>query len=209
MTDVSTQAPTITEPTVTGSTVSEQPRQPRSDSVRNRTRILEAAEELFGSEGLCVPIDDIAKQAGIGVGTIYRHFPTKEALFEAIVYRHFERLLETARSAPEGADAAEGLFEFLAELVDTAVTKRDLADALAGAGIDVKETAGELKHELEAAVAELLARAQRVGAVRTDVAITDLWALVTGTCMHGDRGGSAAASPARMLAIVCDGLRQR
>jgi AcrR family transcriptional regulator len=177
--------------------------------VRNRTRILEAAEELFGTEGLCVPIDDIAKRAEVGVGTIYRHFPTKEALFEAIVYRHFERLLDTARSAPEGGDPADALFRFLAELVETAIDKRDLADALAGAGIDVKESAGELKQELEAAVEDLLARAQGEGAVRADVSITDLMALVTGTCMHGEHVGPGAASPARMLAIVCDGLRQR
>src|SRR5580658_3772091 len=83
-------------------------RRPRADSLRNRARLLEAAEAVFGSEGLGVPIDRIAERAGVGVGTLYRHFPTKEALFEAIVLRHFEKLVEEARiaeTAPDPADA--------------------------------------------------------------------------------------------------------
>jgi AcrR family transcriptional regulator len=97
----------------TSAVVTERSRQPRSDSLRNRVRILEAAEEVFGSEGLSVPIDDIAERAGVGVGTIYRHFPTKETLFEAIVLRHFERLVDEARRRGAAEDAAGALFGFL------------------------------------------------------------------------------------------------
>jgi AcrR family transcriptional regulator len=183
-------------------------RQPRADSLRNRTRILEAAEEVFGSEGLAVPIDVIAERAGVGVGTIYRHFPTKEALFEAIVLRHFQGLVDAVSVVPDTEDAAEALFGFLAQLVGLAVDKRDLADALAGAGIDVKETAGELKLELECAIEKLLVRAQREGSVRTDVSINDLMGLVSGTCMTAERFGGNGGSPLRMLTVVCDGLRQ-
>lgn len=200
MTSLSTRAIDDAEPT----------RQPRADSVRNRTRILEAAEEVFGSEGLSVPIDEIARRAGVGVGTIYRHFPTKEALFEAIVFHHFQLLVDTARSMADSEEAAGALlFRLLGELVAVATDKRDLADALAGAGIDVKEAAGELKHELEAAIEQLLARAQDEGGVRSDVSITDVMALVTGACMSGDRSGGKMCSPERMLAVVCDGLRRR
>jgi AcrR family transcriptional regulator len=98
---------TETQPETAGS---DRPRQPRSDSIRNRARILEAAERVFGSEGLAVPIDEIAERAGVGVGTIYRHFPTKEALFEAIVLSHFERLVHTARSLATAEDAVAALF---------------------------------------------------------------------------------------------------
>ncbi|MGO8875069.1 MAG: TetR/AcrR family transcriptional regulator [Acidimicrobiales bacterium] len=200
MTSLSTRALDDAEPA----------RQPRADSVRNRTRILEAAEEVFGSEGLAVPIDEIARRAGVGVGTIYRHFPTKEALFEAIVFHHFQRLVDTARSMADSEDAAGALFfRSLSELFALATDKRDLADALAGAGIDVKEAAGELKHELETAIAQLLARAQEEGSVRSDVSITDVMALVTSTCMNADRFGSKTCSPERMLAVVFDGLRRR
>jgi AcrR family transcriptional regulator len=171
-------------------------------------RILEAAEEVFGSEGLSVPIDDIAERAGVGVGTIYRHFPTKETLFEAIVLRHFERLVDEARRRGAAEDAAGALFGFLGELVAEAVDKRDLADALAGAGIDVKATAGGLKQDMEAAIEHLLVRAQREGTIRPDVSVADLMGLVGGSCMTAERFGGSAGSPGRMLAVVCDGLRR-
>jgi AcrR family transcriptional regulator len=186
----------------------ERVRQPRSDSLRNRARILEAAEEVFGIEGLAVPIDVIAERAGVGVGTIYRHFPTKEALFEAIVLSHFQRFVDDARSCEVDDDAAEALFGFLARLVAEGVDKRDLADALAGAGIDLKEAAGGLKHELEAALEHLLVRAQQAGSIRADISIADLMGLVSGTCMTAERSGAHACSAERMLAVVCDGLRR-
>jgi AcrR family transcriptional regulator len=184
-------------------------RPPRSDSVRNRARILQAAEEVFGSKGLSVPIDDIAEYAGVGVGTIYRHFRTKEALFEAIVLSHFERLVDDARARGGEEDAAEALFGFLTELVAAGVDKRDLAEALAGAGIDVKATAGSLKVELEEAIEHLLIRAQHDESIRSDVSIADLMALVAGACMTAEHFGTGACSPGRMLAVVCDGLRRR
>ena len=68
----------------------------RADARRNRAKVLEAAEEVFASEGLAVPIDEVARRAGVGVGTVYRHFPTKEALFEAIVVARLEALVERA-----------------------------------------------------------------------------------------------------------------
>jgi AcrR family transcriptional regulator len=183
-------------------------RQPRSDSRRNRARILQAAEEVFGSDGVSVPIDDIAERAGVGVGTIYRHFPTKEALFEAIVLKHFQRIVDEARAHSANEDAAEALFGLLARLVSEAVAKRDLADALAGAGIDVKATAGELKQELETVIEHLLVRAQREGSLRADVSVADLMGLVGGACSPAEHFARDAGSPARMLAIVCDGLRR-
>jgi len=180
----------------------------RADAQRNRVRILEAADALFGSEGLAVPIDDIAERAGVGIGTVYRHFPTKEALFEAIVVSHFERLVGDARSLATSDDPAEALFGLIARIVGEAVSKRDLADALAGAGIDFKATAHGFKHDLELAVGELLVRAQRAGTVRDDVKLEDVLGLIAGACMSTERYGGNAGSPARMLEVVCDGLRQ-
>jgi AcrR family transcriptional regulator len=189
-------------------TADELARQPRSDSVRNRTKILEAADEVFGSEGLSCPVDAIAARAGLGVGTIYRHFPTKEALFEAIVLRHFQRLVDTAHAAADSDDACAALFSFLTELVKEAADKRDLSDALADAGIEVWATAGELKQELKEAIELLLVRAQQDRSIRPDISITDLMGLVAGTCMTADRFGGDAGAPVRMLAVVCDGLRR-
>ena len=80
----------------------------RADAVKNRQRILDAAEAIFATEGLSVPIDTVAERAGVGVGTLYRHFPTKEALFEAIVTARLEYLLELARAHAGAADPGRG-----------------------------------------------------------------------------------------------------
>ncbi len=180
----------------------------RADAQRNRARVLEAAEELFGSEGLAVPIDDIAERAGVGIGTVYRHFPTKEALFEAIVVSHFERLVVDARSLASSDDPAEALFCLIGRIAREAVSKRDLADALAGAGIDVKATAYGFKHDLELSVGELLVRAQRAGTVRADVQVEDVLGMIAGACMATERYGGNVGSSARMLEVMCDGLRR-
>lgn len=182
-------------------------RRPRADWVRNRSRILEAAEEVFGTDGLAVPIDRIAERAEVGVGTLYRHFPTKEALFEAIVLRHFEALVCEARAGEDAPQPAEALFGVLRSMVVTAVRKRDLADALMGAGIDVKATAGDLKQQMERSLEHLLRRAQQDGTLRADVSIVDVMSLVAGACVL--QTVSAGGSPERMLEIVCDGLRTR
>jgi AcrR family transcriptional regulator len=180
----------------------------RADARRNRARVLQAAEAVFSAEGLAVPIDVIAERAGVGVGTIYRHFPTKEALFEAIVLSHFEQLVIDARQLVDADDPAEALFGFMARLVGEAVAKRDLADAMAGAGIDLKAAASGFKHQLEHAMGELLVRAQLAGSVRADVTMADLMGLVAGTCTATERYGPDPCSPVRMLDVVCDGLRQ-
>jgi AcrR family transcriptional regulator len=183
-------------------------RPPRADSVRNRARILEAAEAVFGEEGLSVPIDRVADRAGVGTGTLYRHFPTKEALFEAIVFGHFEELVSKARSLADEPDAAAALLEFLTQMVEVATAKRDLAEALIGAGIDFKATAGVLKTEMEEAVESLFLRAQREGAIRPEVSFVDLMGLVSGACMStGNSFGPVGCSPSRMLSIVFGGLR--
>ena len=95
---------TIPEPTSAEDLASDavpcESRPMRADAVKNRQRILEAAEAIFATEGLSVPIDTVAERAGVGVGTLYRHFPTKEALFEAIVMARLEFLLEIAKRTP-------------------------------------------------------------------------------------------------------------
>ncbi len=108
----------------------------RADARRNRAKVLVAAEEVFASEGLSVPIDEVARRAGVGVGTVYRHFPTKEALFEAIVIARLEALVERAEELCAADDPGTALFTFISELVDLAVKKKDLTDELARAGVE-------------------------------------------------------------------------
>ncbi len=176
----------------------------RADAQRNRIRVLEAAEAVFAAEGLSVPIDVIAEKAGVGVGTLYRHFPTKEKLFEAIVIERIATLAAEARCRLNSEDAGTAFFGFLEHLVAESGSKRDLIMALAGAGVEFEVVAADAKQELSSAIEGLLTRAQQAGAVRSDVTAAVVMSLVGGTCVAADHPGS---EPAAMLAIVCDGLR--
>ena len=180
----------------------------RADARRNRLTILAAAEEVFAEQGAGVPVDEVARRAGVGVGTLYRHFPTKEALFAAIVVQHMERIRDEAIRLGASADPGSALFEFLALLAREGTSKRNLVDALSGAGINIKDAAADTKAELEEAGGRLLTRAQEAGQVRADVTLADLFGLVMGACSAGEGGPAPVdCSSARMIAIVCDGLR--
>ena len=183
-----------------------EPRRTRADARRNRIQILRAAESCFAEQGVNVPIDDIARRAGVGVGTVYRHFPTKEALAEAVIVTRIEDLAAEAREAVNGDDPAGALFAFLARIAHEGFAKRDLVEALAGAGIEVKERTAAQKDGLFDAMGELLRRAQSAGTVRPDVELADLFGLVMGTCAFAGNS-EQGCSQARMLSVVCDGLR--
>jgi AcrR family transcriptional regulator len=179
----------------------------RADAERNRLRVLEVAQAVFASEGLAVPIDEIARRAGLGVGTLYRHFPTKEALFEAIVIGRMQALVEEARECRKAKDAGAAFFAILSRMVEEGAVKRDFLDALAAMGSDVARTLGALKKELHAALDLALKRAQRAKAVRRDVDVREVLALVMGTMAASKNHGLDARGRERLLAIVRDGLR--
>ena len=192
---------------VTGGPEAGPPRPPRADSERNRRRVLEAAEVVLASQGIGAPIDEIARRAAVGVGTVYRHFPTKEALYEAIVVDRMTHLVHETDALATADDPAAALLTALTRIAEVATRKRDLADALARAGVDVKSASAEAFADLQRAVGVLLGRAQAAGAVRADVTLPDLVGLVAGTCMAADHPGSDAGMVGRMLGIVWDGLR--
>jgi AcrR family transcriptional regulator len=181
----------------------------RADAQRNRTRILEAAEVVFAAEGIEVPVDTIAEKAGVGVGTLYRHFPTKEKLCEAILLERLTGLAEDARAAADAADPGAAFFGFLNHMADLSAAKRDLIAAVMGAGIEFEEAAAPVKQDLIAAVGVLLARAQSACVVRADVTADTVVSLVVGTCQaavaHAD--SFPGDQLGNVLGIVCDGLR--
>jgi AcrR family transcriptional regulator len=186
----------------------ERPRPLRSDARRNIDRVLNAAEEVFATQGLAVPIDAIAARAGVGVGTVYRHFPTKEALFQAVVVAHLEALVERAKQLSTEPDAGQAMFTFVAELADLAAKKKDLTDELARAGIDSEQVHSTIKDELEKAFDVLLCRAQAAGAVRSDVSSADVSTLLMGACMAACNRGSPEDA-GRLVTVICDGLRAK
>jgi AcrR family transcriptional regulator len=184
----------------------------RADALRNRARIREVAEEVFAEQGVGAPVDEIARRAGVGVGTLYRHYPTKEQLVEAIIVERFEQMLAHARELTQAADPTEAFFEFLERMVQLGVAKQDFADTLARAGIDVSAGHAEHFEEMMGVAGELLARAQAAGGVRPDVTVSDLCYLMSGACSAGcpsaGPGGSMlASSPDHLLRIISAGLR--
>jgi AcrR family transcriptional regulator len=178
----------------------------RADAQRNRERILEAAEEIFAREGLAVPVDVVAERAGVGVGTVYRHFPTKEALFVAIVEARLHALVESTRVA-DGDDPGRAFFGFLSIMAEQVSLKHDLFDALLAAGIDVKSKNGALMEELESGIEQLRQRAVAAGAVRADVSTEQVMGLVIGACMASEHTGMGDQAGRHLVGIVFDGLR--
>jgi AcrR family transcriptional regulator len=178
----------------------------RADARRNRVRVVEVALSLFASRGAAVPIHEIARRAGVGTGTVSRHFPTKASLFKAIVLNRVEELVHQAGTLEATHDPGTAFFEFFALVVQEGVTNRGVAEALAGAGFDVLATASSGDHDVMGTWGRLLMRAQRARAVRKDVDLADVKALVSG-CLARERKGVDLAARARMIALARDGLR--
>jgi AcrR family transcriptional regulator len=178
----------------------------RADAQRNRARVLDVAIEMFASDGLSVSVHEIARRAGVGTGTVSRHFPTKEALFEAVVLARVEWLVRRAHDLAATKVPGDAFFEFLTFMVEEGSTNRGLADALAGAGFDVEAAASGSPYDFGAAMHDLLVSAQRAGVVRKDLDTADVKAVIEG-CLARERGAVDAAARERMLAIASQGLR--
>jgi len=176
----------------------------RADAQRNRDKVLRAARDAFAATGYGVPLDEIAAMAGVGPGTVYRHFPSKEELFEAVVTARLRDLIAAARGLASDPDPGQALFGFLGRFRQEAAAKRDLPDAIA--------IPGSLQDELHAALEVLLRRAQQAGAVRADINTQDLISLLKGLLSAiNDRppGTGDQGRTERLLAVVTDGLRRR
>jgi AcrR family transcriptional regulator len=180
----------------------------RADAARNRIAILEAAEAVFVKSGRALSTEEVAVRAGVGVGTVFRHFPTREALLQALLQARLDAL---AREADAFAvdDRGEALFAFFEHLAEQSVKKRALVEALDAAGVNKKAMllgAGERFH---AAVARLVARAQAKRVVRSDVTVADIVALLLAVAHAADQGAWDKATLRRTLGVVIDGLRGR
>jgi AcrR family transcriptional regulator len=177
----------------------------RADAQRNRERILEAATTLMATQGIDVPIDEIAQLAQVGVGTLYRNFPTKGALFEALLMARISPLVAAARSAADSDDPGDAFVTFVRELCDEFADFKALADAMAASGVDLTATKHEISGDLIAAVSTLLQRAQEAGRIRPDVNITDVSAMMAGLS-HADPSFMDPSQRKRCVALVCDSL---
>jgi AcrR family transcriptional regulator len=177
----------------------------RADARRNRARILAAAEAVFAEKGTSAATEEVAARAGVAIGTVFRHFPTKQALLQAIMKDLLMRLTQQLRSLAANADPATALFTFITLMVEQATEKKTVVELLAETGITVQ--VADAMQALRAGVEELLSRSQQVGAVREDVRLDEVIALLTGACQGALHAGWDQDLRQRTLAIVFNGLR--
>jgi AcrR family transcriptional regulator len=179
----------------------------RADARRNRDRVLEAARAAFAAEGSDASLDDIARRAGVGAGTVYRHFPTKEALFEAVVFDRMGELIEEAGARSADPDPGRAFSSFVELLAREGARKRDLVETLSSDGVQLQLGEAPVLRALIDALGQLLERAQRAGAVRRDIGVHDVMALLTGAAYALGHGRADDEQSGRLLAIMYDGLR--
>jgi AcrR family transcriptional regulator len=179
----------------------------RADARRNRARLLEAAEQVLAAKGPAASTDEIAKAAGVGIGTLFRHFPTKEALIEGVLAARMRRMTDEAARLATTGDPGAALATFLREAVEQAEVKNALSGLLTSAGIDVGATVDGVRDDLMAALGALLTNAQRAGAVRRDLQVPELIGLLAGASRAVEYAGPDPAARARIVAVILDGLR--
>ncbi len=186
-------------------------RELRADARRNRERVLRTAQQVFAADGLGVSLDEIARRAGVGPGTVHRHFPAKETLYLAVAIDQLERLAAQARVLAATGDPATAFFTQLSEMVASGAENVAVKSALAAAEFDLRTAAPDVAADLTAEVAGLLERAQAVSAVRDDVTVEEVMALVAGAfaaIRHAGAEGSRQRS-AHIAQLILDGLRLR
>lgn len=177
----------------------------RADAQRNRERILAAAEDVFVEYGANVALEEVARRAGVGIGTLYRRFPTREELLAAAYSARFENFAETSRSRDAALDPLGALRAYLEELVEHSNVYRGLAASL-GTVLAVG-TPGCIATSNEGA--RLLERAQKAGAVRPDISFDDIVCLATAISLATETLASPKARIAHLVGMFLDGVAIR
>lgn len=181
-------------------------RKPRADAVRNRERVLDAAKVVFNAGGPEASLEAVAKRAGVGIGTLYRHFPTREALFEAVYRREVQQLGDLSDQLQNDASPVDALRRWLRSNVELVATKKGMLAALALVAYNSSELYADTFSRLTKAAGTLLSRAVEAGEVRSDVSPEDLLRALIGMCyMHDTPGWQDSVM--RLLDIFVDGLR--
>jgi AcrR family transcriptional regulator len=180
-------------------------RRPRADAVRNRERVLEAAKAVFSAGGPDASLEAVARRAEVGIGTLYRHFPTREALFEAVYRREVEQLGELAEQLKAEAEPVDALRRWLGSNVELVATKKGMLAALALATHGPSELYTYTFDRLTKAVGTLLDRAVAAGEIRSDISAADLLRALVGMCyMHDQPGWQDTVL--RLVNVFVDGL---
>jgi AcrR family transcriptional regulator len=183
-------------------------RKPRADAIRNRERVLEAAKVIFSAGGPEASLEAVARTAGVGIGTLYRHFPTRESLFEAVYRREVQQLADLAQQLKDEAKPVDALRHWMRSNVEFVATKKGMLAALALAAYKNSELYSFSFDQLTKAVGGLLDRAIAAGQVRDDISPEDLLRALIGMCYMQDQPGWQT-SVLRLVDVFIDGLRVR
>jgi AcrR family transcriptional regulator len=184
----------------------DQTRKPRADALRNRERVLEAAKVVFSAGGPEASLEAVARRAAVGIGTLYRHFPTREDLFEAVYRREVEQLSEFAEQLKNAKDPVDALRRWLRSGVEFVATKKGMVAALALAVQSGSELHAFSFDRLTKATGSLLDRAVAAGEMRGDISPEDLLRAFFGMCYIHDQPGWQSTA-LRLLDVFVDGLR--
>src|SRR5580704_16705067 len=181
-------------------------RKPRTDANRNRERVLEAAKAVFSAGGAEASLEAVARSAGVGIGTLYRHFPTREDLFEAVYRREVQHLADLAEQLKQEAQPIGALRHWMRSNVKFVATKKGMSAALALAAYKNSELFSSSFDRLTRAVGALLDRAIAAREIRDDISPEDLLRALVGMCYMHDHPGWQA-SVLRLVDVFVDGLR--
>jgi AcrR family transcriptional regulator len=181
-------------------------RRPRKDAARNRESLLAAAGEVYGERGVDASLEEIARRAGVGIGTLYRHFPTRDELNEAVYRREVETLCDTVDELLATSRPVDALAEWMRRFAGYVARKRGMAMALKSAlGAD-NELFSYSHRRIREALNALVIAAVGAGEIRDDVEAEDLLRAMSGICMAADTPGWAERT-GRLVDLLVDGLR--
>jgi len=183
-------------------------RKPRADCARNRQLLIDAAKAGFSQAGLNVSLEEIARRAGVGIGTLYRHFPSREDVVEAVYRREVEQLAEAAPQLLETLPADEALHQWMHLFVNYIATKRLIAPSLAAATARSSTLHATSVELITNAISMLVKRAGAGGEVRQDIDPADLLRAMVGVS-YGNPDAGWEASARRLIDLLMDGLRRK
>lgn len=176
----------------------------RADAQRSRAKLLTAATTAFAEKGADAPLEDIARRAGVGIGTLYRHFPTRLDLQEAVFRSQVQAVCTEGEQLAESPSPGDAFSAWVRVLANYLVTKRGLANALVAAAGKNAEVISACSQTIRATAQRLLTRAQEAGAIREDLEVTEVMMLIHGIVVATERAPEQAD---RVLSLMLDGLR--
>jgi AcrR family transcriptional regulator len=183
-------------------------RKPRADSLKNRARLLEAAAKIFSAGGSQASLEAVARQAGVGIGTLYRHFPTREDLFSAVYRREVDQLGDLSDALSDEADPVEALRQWLRANVQMVATKKGMIEALQLATFKSSELQAYSSKRMTDAISRLLTRAIEAGNIRDDVPPEDVLRALLGI-FYSQGPENWQTNALRLVDVFVDGLRKR